>query len=127
MKFTNRAISLFLAIIILASVLSGCNTKVAKAEIEGQYSKDTIAEDFETLSDPRLPGYIESVVYTELLNNIDSKQYVVENVQAIYISKEYIDESAYNSESNVFFGYTLNDLNECFTEKKYVFTISLTF
>ena len=54
---------------------------------------------------------------------MDSDEYFVENVSAIYISQEYIDELAYNSQANIYFGYTLQELSEQFQGKKYVFTL----
>jgi len=47
----------------------------------------------------------------------------VENVSAVYISQEYIDELAYNSQANVFFGYTLAELDQQFQGEKYIFTL----
>ena len=45
------------------------------------------------------------------------------NVQAVYISQEYLDELAFNSQENVYFGYTLSELNAQFQGEKYIFTL----
>lgn len=123
----QKALCMFLSILIITSILCGCGTKnenaISTADSVISYKPDTTVDSFETLSDPRLPGYMESVVYSEILNNIDSEKYVIEDVQAIYLSKELIEESIYNSKSNVYFGYTLDELNEYFSGKKYVFTL----
>lgn len=79
--------------------------------------------DFESLDDPALLPYMEDTVYAGLVAALDSDEYFVENVKAVYISQEYLDELAYNSRANIFFGYTLAELNEQFQGEKYVFTL----
>lgn len=78
---------------------------------------------FSGMSDPNLLRYTEATVYDSLVSSLDSEEYFVENVSAIYISQEYIDELAYNSQANIYFGYTLQELAEQFQGKKYVFTL----
>lgn len=79
--------------------------------------------DFHGLNDPALLPYIEDTLYSGLVNSLDSEEYFVQNVSAIYISQEYLDELEYNSEANIFFGYTLEELNEQFQGEKYIFTL----
>lgn len=84
------------------------------------------AEDYANytgLNDPKLLQYIEDTVYSELVATFSSEDYIIENVQTIYLSKEYLDEVAYNSQANIFFGYTLAELSEQFQGTKYVFTL----
>ena len=64
---------------------------------------ETYGTNFSKLSDPALLPYIESNLYAELVATLDSDEYFVENVKAIYISQEYLDELAFNSQANVFF------------------------
>ena len=78
--------------------------------------------DFSSMSDPDLLPFIENAVYYQLIDELDDDVYV-ENVSAIYISQEYIDELTYNSRANVFFGYTLAELDEQFQGERYVFTV----
>ncbi len=80
--------------------------------------------EFRGLDDNALLVYVEDLVYDETVTVLNSDEYVVESVNAIYISKEYIDEVAFNSQSNVFFGYTLNELNEIFQGSRYIITLS---
>ena len=75
-----------------------------------------------SLSDPELLDCIEGGVYYELIDDIGD-EYYIENVSTVYLSQEYIDELTYNSQSNVFFGYTLEELNEQFQGTRYVFTV----
>lgn len=58
-----------------------------------------------------------------MVSDLDSSDYFVENVQAVYISQEYLDELAFNSQENVYFGYTLSELNAQFQDEKYIFTL----
>ena len=79
--------------------------------------------EFRSLGDPALRTYIEDTLYESLVSELDSEDYFVENVTAIYISQDYLDELEYNSKANVFFGYTLNELEAQFEGNKYVFTL----
>ncbi len=78
---------------------------------------------FKSVGDPKLLDYVEGTIYEELVSTLNSDGYFVENVSAIYISQEYLDELAYNSQANVFFGYTLQELEKQFQGKKYIFTL----
>lgn len=79
--------------------------------------------EFTDLSDVTLRRYIEDSVYADIVTALNSEDYFVENVNAIYISKEYLDELAYNSQENIYFGYTLSELNSYFEGTRYVFTL----
>lgn len=121
-------------------IMSGCASSGTKAQetaektesIETEYVQeaavisDTIeAQDlnFNGLDDEQLLTYVEDAVYQELVAELDSDEYFVENVKAIYISKEYLEEIAYNSQENIYFGYTLSELDELFQGSRYIFTL----
>lgn len=74
------------------------------------------------IDDPSLLRYVEDSLYASLVNTLDSEEYFVENVQAVYISQEYLDELAYNSQANVFFGFTLSELQAQFQGSQFIFT-----
>ena len=78
---------------------------------------------FNGLNDPNLLQYIEDSVYSDLVMEFSSEDYIIENVKATYVSKEYLEEVSYNSQSNIFFGYTLAELDAQFQGTKYVFTL----
>lgn len=82
-----------------------------------------IQPDFKGLNDPSLLPYIEDTLYEQLVGTLNSEEYFVENVSAVYISQEYLEELAYNSQDNVFFGFTLAELEEQFQGQKYIFTL----
>lgn len=136
MRYMKKSIALILSLLIMLSVLQGCS--VQKNEHVGSKESETTAEttiadlknnqtnsvpEFEGLSDPRLTKYMEDAVYAEVIDHIDTKKYVVENVEAVYISKEYLEEAAYNNKSNIYFGYTKDELDKQFSGTKYVFTL----
>lgn len=77
---------------------------------------------FTSLNDPALLSYYEGAIYRDVASKL-GPEYAVENVSAVYISKEYLEELAYNSQSNVFFGYSLADLDAQFQGTRYVFTL----
>lgn len=76
--------------------------------------------DLHSLNDPDLLRYVEDTVYSQVVAYLDNDDYFVENVEAIYISKEYLDELAYNSQENIFFGDTLSQLKEQFQGERFV-------
>ena len=78
---------------------------------------------FKGMNDPALLQYTEDQVYSQLSFILDSEDYIIENVKAIYISQEYLDELAFNSQENLFFGYTLSELIEEFQKTGYIFTL----
>lgn len=79
--------------------------------------------DFGSVSNPELLPYIESDIILGLNRELSEQNYFIENVSAIYLSEEYIEEVNYNSKENIFFGYTLSELDQKFDGKRYVFTL----
>jgi len=124
----RRIISLFLALSIM---LTGCvrnaknNVETPKSiqpeaiELEAQEPQI----DFDGINDPRLIDYLEDDIYSDIVTTLNSDEFFVENVEAVYISKEYIEELSYNSQSNIYFGYTLAELDALFEGARYVFTL----
>lgn len=79
--------------------------------------------DFRGMNDPALLPYLEDTLYDGLLTALDGGEYAVEDVRAVYISQEYLDELAYNSQANLFFGYTIEELDAQFEGTRYVFML----
>lgn len=86
-------------------------------------SEEESVPEFDGLGDPSLLQYVEDTVYASLADTFASEDYIIENVKAVYYSKEYLEEFAYNSKCNIFFGYTLAELDEQFQGQRYVFTL----
>ena len=141
----KRIIALLLAVLMM---LTGCTQQLVQnpiseastpAEIEtssaltseiGQTAEQDIpvfAEDvepnFATLSDPALLQYVEDNIYSDLVARFDSEDYIVESVNAVYVSEEYLEEIAYNYQSNVYFGHTLEELDAQFQGTRYIFSL----
>ena len=124
-------------ILALSLILSGCNVQPSDTNKTDQSSKtediseeytqltdEEITSNFNSLSAPQLLQYVEDSMYQSMTLEFNSDDYIVEDVSAIYISKEYLEELEYNSQANVFFGYTLDEVAEQFDGGKYVFTLA---
>lgn len=66
---------------------------------------------FTGINDPALRDYLSEKI-TSLLGDTLSEDMEVVSVETKYLSKEYLEELRYNSEMNVFFGYTAAELSE---------------
>lgn len=129
-------------LLTLAMALQGCggiqpsstSSDPAPTESEAPDAKDTSSKaskgttsapdvEFSGLDDENLQRYLRDTLYTALVEDLDSDQYYVENVDTKYISKEYLKELAANSKENIYFGYTLSSLEQQFQGTKYVFTV----
>lgn len=84
---------------------------------------EDVEPHYSALDDTLLLAHIEDLIYTETITALDSEEYFVESVNAVYISKEYLEEVAFNSQSNIYFGYTLDELNALFQGTRYIFTL----
>lgn len=123
----------------LAMILTGCTQSQSaqqdqpqpggiESDITAETSSDIIVwkddiPQYDSMDDAALLSHIEDLVYRETVCSLNSEEYFVENVSAVYISKEYLDEVAFNSQSNIYFGYTLAELDELFQGTRYVFTL----
>ena len=105
----KRFFSLIITVTLLAALLS---PKKTFAEMESIGPKDT-----------NLIQNTEDKVYAELINEFNSEDFIIDNVQAVYISEEYLEELAFNSQKNIYFGFTLDEIYQEFKDKGYVFTL----
>ena len=106
---------------------SETNTEILEEGTEYTVTENIIQTndipEFSDLDDPDLLRYVEDSVYADLITQLNDDDYFVENVSAVYVSKEYLEELAYNSQSNIYFGYTLDELEEQFQGTKFVFDL----
>lgn len=141
----KRAIALLLAVLMM---LTGCTQQTVQNQspetstpVETETSSAPATEteqlteqdipvfaadvepNFATLSDPSLLQYVEDNIYSDLVARFDSEDFIVESVNAVYVSEEYVEEVAYNSRSNVYFGYTLEELDAQFQGTRYIFSL----
>lgn len=117
-------------ILCLVIGLTGCSSSnpekdtgiISNAESITNFEESNI--EFSGMDDDALLTYVKDKVYEETVNNLDSEKYVVEEVRITYLSKEYLEETSYNSQSNIYFGYTLEELNDFFQGDRYIFNLS---
>ncbi len=110
----KRILSLILALVL---ILTGC------APGSPEQTTPSAPPEVSSLSDPVLLSYLEDTVYDRLVTDLSREDVFVENVQAVYISEEYWQELAYNSQENLFFGCSLADLDALFGEGGWLFTL----
>lgn len=103
-----------IAFLLTVSILCSCSLA---EEVE------LVVPNFKGLNDPDLLQYVEDSVFAEIEGSLQSDNYIVEDVSAIYVSQEYLEEVAFNSQANIFFGYTLAEVENLFQGKKFVFTL----
>lgn len=96
-------------------------TSANGSNLAGLVTEDENLE-FTNLSDNKTLQYVTDRIYSAAEASLDSEDFKTESVQAIYISKEYLDELSYNSKANIYFGYSLDDLQAEFQGTTYVFT-----
>ena len=100
---------------------------VTDSASEGYTPRMTVWKDdvpqYSSLNDIGLLAHMEDLVYQDTVSSLNSTDYLVSDVSAVYVSKEYLEELAYNSQSNIYFGYTLDELDAQFQGKRYVFTL----
>ena len=129
----KRIIALLLSAVLL---FAGCgrsqpgvtetsgNSAGTSETTSGTIDLEDALSRYKALDDKQLITYVENLVYRDTVLSLNSAEYFVENVSAVYISKEYLDEVAFNSKANIYFGYTLDDLDGIFKGTKYIFTLS---
>ncbi len=126
-----------IAVLLVCALLTGCSSTAVPpvestqpdpeqpVQAESLVLDETVPE-FTGMADAELLPYLEQAIYTDLLTNLDDEEYYVETVTTRYVSKEYLEECAYNSQENIYFGYSLAELNDIFQGERYVFTLSET-
>lgn len=113
------------ALLSTCLVLAGCSSSPQEQTSPAQDSpwSNQPTPTFTSLSDPGLADYLEAEIYEDLIEDLNSDGFFIENVETVYVSKEYLAELKYNSQENIYFGYKLSDIIESFGETPYVFTV----
>lgn len=124
-KWKTAAQRIVTLVVALAVVMCGCSVQnfAYAVEVDGT---ENARSDNAVPTDPHDPAflqYAEDELYSGAIDALDGTDYLVEDIQAIYISQEYLEEVAYNSQANVYFGYTLAELDAAFAGTRYVFTL----
>ncbi len=128
----KRIIALLLA---LTMILAGCTQPLVENPTTEPTDESDIdiseevpdwldtQQEFSSLDNEDLLFQVENLVYRETVQTLNSEEYLVENISAVYVSKEYLEEVAFNSQSNIYFGYTLSELDSLFQGTRYIFTL----
>lgn len=66
-------------------------------------------------------NYIEDQIANQLESYND--EYILEYVECVYYSQEYIDELLYNSQTNNYFGYDYDEIVSAMGDKDWTFTV----
>ena len=112
-------------IITIAFLVTGCSIGGKNQESKTKTTTTTSISEKLKFSDMKNPESLEQYkdeVYSTLINSFGNKEYYIEDIKATYVSQEYIDEINENSKENIYFGYTLSQLDKQFSGKRYVFT-----
>lgn len=124
----KRIVALFLTVLIF--LFTGCSAQQQNAKTTTIVETETTTMDltnhnldFKGLNDPELLTYVDDCIYTDLNNSLDNNSYSVYDIDTVFISKEALEETIYNSQENIYFGYKLSELEGLFKDDKYVFTL----
>lgn len=101
-------------LLIVSLLLVGCR-KTTQAVINDDV-------EFNGLNDAKLMQYVQDEVYSDLEASLDER-YTISDINMVYVSKEYIDQLEFNSQKNIYFGYTLQEVLDSFGDEKYVFSV----
>ena len=122
MKSVNKIIALLLSLVFL---LSGCSSGVSVNDEENNDMQEVENLQLSGMDDEKVQSEMEDNIYNNLIDELGD-DYLVESVQVDYVSElelEYLEQLEYNSETNTYFGYKLEDLNEQFKGQPYKFTL----
>ena len=97
----------------IASFFGGKSKDKKTTEEKKEITTYKYEPNFDSLNDEDLLRYVRDDVYSNVVESIPDGYYV-DNVDTAYISQEYLDELEYNSKSNVFFGYSLKDIESVY-------------
>ena len=121
----KKILSLLLSCVLLFNGLVPAKAPAAQEILPtDEETAPAPGEDDDDFIDPENGEWIRSVedsVYAALAGELEAEDYSIEDIQAVYISQEFIDELAFNSRANIYFGYTLEDLDREFQGTRYVF------
>ena len=111
---------LIVFMLIISMTFCGCTPRINNNQT---FESVDVKQDFSGLDDINLQDYLNESIYSNMGAYIQSDDYTIEDITSIYVSKEYIEELEYNSKSNIYFGFTLEELQKQFNGKKYVFKL----
>lgn len=115
----SRVLPIALTLSLALSGVPGC----AAPSTQSPADNNQLSASFTSMSDTALLQYAQDEIFANLESSLGSDDYVIEDIQTIYVSKEYLEEVAYNNRSNIYFGYSLEEIESSLGDQKYVFTV----
>ena len=115
----------------LALALQGCGVPAQTGNgsdpATSQESAQSVTGNEQKMSDASFIKKLEDDIYRSIVDDLDEngnrKDLQVQDVKAVYLSKEYLEQYTYNTKETKFFGTTLGELEKKFDKQKYVFDI----
>ena len=119
----SKAVVLLLCIVL---ALQGCGP-VQERGMNRNGSSDQAASDLtvEELVETDSLQSLQSLIYSQTVANVND-EYFVENVEIRYVSEEYLEELSYNSQTNVYFGFSLAELAAIYGDTSFLFAVDET-
>lgn len=112
----KKFISLLLIASMIMAMIGVCPVSYAEEQAMA-------VPEYASLDDPALLQQIEDSVYANTELALEDDNYTIEDVSAIFVTKEYLEEMEYYSRENVYYGYTLKELDRRFDNERYYFTL----
>lgn len=120
-------------LLALSVFLSGCSvpensaidvvTTTSEVSTTSEVPEEAAELNFASYGDSDYLQYVEDQFFASAESEFSSDDYAIEDVTATYVSREYLDELAYNSQENIYFGYTLSEIEAQFQDTSYVFSL----
>ena len=102
---------------------TGAVTSTSVTPAASDETEEVTEPSFASFGDPDYLQYVEDQVFASAEGELASDDFGIEDVTATYVSQEYLDELAFNSQENIYFGYTLSEIEAQFEGTSYVFSL----
>lgn len=108
-------------VLVLSMILSVIYPALCFGQEDSQ-KEETVS--YYGLNDPAFVSDLQGACYDAFKDGEEDGGYTVEDVQAAYVSKEYLEELSYNELLNIYFGYTLEEAEALAQGERWQFTLS---
>ena len=102
-------------IVTIAIFFSGCAQKTGR---DSSSLNRKISDDTESIA---IGQPFDDEIYATLDAQPCLDGYEIDEISSMYMSKEYVEEKIYNSRENIYYGYTLQEIEWSFEGDRYVF------
>lgn len=124
---TRRAFIAGVPAVAMAACAKQSSDSQEQTEAETEPSPSSLVTndeemEFSDLGESKTLQYVSDRIYSTTEAALNSEDYKTQSVRAIYVSREYLEELAYNSKANIYFGYSLDELQAQFQGTTYIFS-----